>query len=304
MLSFDMSRLVSAGLAVDGVEVGEAGVILAAHHASARGGCPDRRTWSARIRSGYKRKLNDLPIGGRRVQIVVLVRRFFCDAPSCHRLTYAERFDGVVAPKARRTSRLVEIVFCPAIALGGRPAALAKRIEIEVSNDTLLRAVRRRGLSESFPPSVIGIDDWAWRRNFRYGTVGLCPRVSLGGQQGGQQKLRLSTVAAGPRWIATQPNALNFNEFLAFCGYFRRVLWCPGAESNHRHCDFQSHALPTELPGPARPSVSIARLIGGAQWLVQGCAQTGMRSDNEPPLGKICRGRHASATRLNRRPAA
>jgi integrase len=27
--------------------------------------------------------------------------------------------------------------------------------------------------------------------------------------------------------------------------------WCPGAESNHRHCDFQSHALPTELPGPA-----------------------------------------------------
>src|SRR5579872_5711036 len=28
--------------------------------------------------------------------------------------------------------------------------------------------------------------------------------------------------------------------------------WCPGAESNHRHCDFQSHALPTELPGRRR----------------------------------------------------
>ena len=28
--------------------------------------------------------------------------------------------------------------------------------------------------------------------------------------------------------------------------YYR--LWCLGAESNHRHCDFQSHALPTELP--------------------------------------------------------
>ena len=25
-------------------------------------------------------------------------------------------------------------------------------------------------------------------------------------------------------------------------------MWCLGAESNHRHCDFQSHALPTELP--------------------------------------------------------
>jgi hypothetical protein len=32
------------------------------------------------------------------------------------------------------------------------------------------------------------------------------------------------------------------------------IRWCPGAESNHRHCDFQSHALPTELPGRrARP---------------------------------------------------
>jgi hypothetical protein len=31
-----------------------------------------------------------------------------------------------------------------------------------------------------------------------------------------------------------------------------RGKWCPGAESNHRHCDFQSHALPTELPGHAR----------------------------------------------------
>jgi hypothetical protein len=29
--------------------------------------------------------------------------------------------------------------------------------------------------------------------------------------------------------------------------------WCPGAESNHRHCDFQSHALPTELPGRQSP---------------------------------------------------
>ena len=27
-------------------------------------------------------------------------------------------------------------------------------------------------------------------------------------------------------------------------------LWCPEAESNHRHEDFQSSALPTELSGP------------------------------------------------------
>ncbi len=30
---------------------------------------------------------------------------------------------------------------------------------------------------------------------------------------------------------------------------YNEFLWCPGAESNRRHKDFQSFALPTELPG-------------------------------------------------------
>jgi transposase len=42
---------------------------------------------------------------------------------------------------------------------------------LPVSNDTLLRVVRRRGTPSFTPPSVVGIDDWAWRRNQRYGTI-------------------------------------------------------------------------------------------------------------------------------------
>src|SRR3569832_668839 len=41
-------------------------------------------------------------------------------------------------------------------------------------------------------------------------------------------------------------------DYLVFCERSRTVAnseWCPGPESNQRHCDFQSHALPTELPG-------------------------------------------------------
>jgi transposase len=56
--------------------------------------------------------------------------------------------------------------------LGGRPAAsLARRIGVAVSNDTLLRVVRRHGVANFPPPSVVGIDDWAWRRNHRYGSL-------------------------------------------------------------------------------------------------------------------------------------
>jgi len=43
----------------------------------------------------------------------------------------------------------------------------------------------------------------------------------------------------------------------------RRGSWCPGAGSNHRHCDFQSHALPTELPGR---SLESAKTEGAAVY--------------------------------------
>ena len=41
---------------------------------------------------------------------------------------------------------------------------------LPVSNDTLLRVVRRRG-ARPLGAEVVGIDDWAWRRNQRYGTI-------------------------------------------------------------------------------------------------------------------------------------
>jgi transposase len=78
----------------------------------------------------------------------------------------------VLAPWARRTARLDHIVHHLGLALGGRPAAsFARRLMLPVSNDRLLRVVRRRGSPCFVRPTVVGIDDWAWRRNQRYGTV-------------------------------------------------------------------------------------------------------------------------------------
>jgi transposase len=78
----------------------------------------------------------------------------------------------VLAPSARRTARLDSIVHHLGLALGGRPAAgFAKRLMLPVSKDTLLRVIRRRSRPSADPLRVIGIDDWAWRRNHRYASI-------------------------------------------------------------------------------------------------------------------------------------
>jgi hypothetical protein len=45
--------------------------------------------------------------------------------------------------------------------------------------------------------------------------------------------------------------------------FSKEKKWCPGTGSNRRHCDFQSHALPTELPGHLVSGV-VCRCVGGA----------------------------------------
>jgi transposase len=112
-------------------------------------------------------------MSGRAVRLIVIARRFRCDAVLCRRQIFTERFaDGALAPSARRTARLDCIIHHLGLALGGRPAAsFAKRLMLPVSKDTLLRVVRRRTELPSTPPRVVGIDDWAWRRNQRYASI-------------------------------------------------------------------------------------------------------------------------------------
>jgi transposase len=40
-----------------------------------------------------------------------------------------------------------------------------------VSGDTLLRLIRATPIERVPPPRIVGIDDWAWRRGRRYGTL-------------------------------------------------------------------------------------------------------------------------------------
>ena len=167
------SNLVPAEFVVESAFFEADKAVFTVRRASDFGLCPSCGAVSRRVHSHYRRRVTDLPLSGRVVQLVVIARRFRCDAVLCGRQIFTERFpEGVLAPSARRTSRLEGIVHHLGLALGGRPAAIfAKRLMLPVSNDTLLRVVRRRSRRPSDPLKVVGIDDWAWRRNHRYASI-------------------------------------------------------------------------------------------------------------------------------------
>jgi transposase len=155
-----------------GVRATENAITLAARTSSRVARCPVCGARSARIHSHYTRTLADLPWQGVPVTVRLRVRRFFCDQKTCNRVIFAERLPGLAAHYARRTERLDGWFTHVSFALGGEAGSrLLKDLGVMVSADTLLKHIRSSQLRAHRTPRVLSVDDFAFRRGTRYGTV-------------------------------------------------------------------------------------------------------------------------------------
>lgn len=134
--------------------------------------CPLYSQPATRIHSRYRRTVADLPSERRQLVLSLIVRKFFCQSRECPRRIFAERFPDLVRPWARMTLRFCTELEAIGFATSGESGArLATLLGLPSSPATILR--RLKAVSEAVSKNVtkVGIDDWAFRRGLKYGTI-------------------------------------------------------------------------------------------------------------------------------------
>jgi transposase len=188
-------------LDLDSIEVHDQTIIVYLHATSPTAACPQCGTAGSRVHSRYQRTIADVAFGGRNLVLKLLVRKWICPEASCSRHIFAERFPEVVQRYARMTDRLIKALQSAGVITNGADAAqIAESFGVPTTPKTIIRRVLQLPLPSEGEVAKVGIDEWAWKKGQRYGTI----LVDLEKRRV-VQLLAERSVETSKTWLRTHP---------------------------------------------------------------------------------------------------
>lgn len=126
------------------------------------------------LHATHHRKVQDLPILGKRVMLDINLHEFNCVNPECTVTSFTETFDKFLNNYCYMTERLVDLMTTIALETSCESCArILKSMNVKTSGDTVIRTLIKR--YERQPKtacgSTIGIDDFAYKKRHTYGTI-------------------------------------------------------------------------------------------------------------------------------------
>lgn len=136
--------------------------------------CPKCGCITDKYHGTYLRKVQDLPILGKGVQLEICSHEYKCMNNDCEVTTIAETFDGLLNNYSRMTERCADFICTLAMETSCEGCArICKALGIKISGDTVIRLLLRKYESLPIPEvgDVIGVDDFAYKKRHTYGTI-------------------------------------------------------------------------------------------------------------------------------------
>lgn len=141
---------------------------------SEQGVCPCCGVISKRHHGTYTRKIQDLPMMGKAVELQITAYEYDCEESECSISSFAETIEGFLDHYSRKTERLSDLICTIALETSCEGCSrICKAMNITISPDSVIRLLLKR--YETQPKkacgSVVGIDDFAFAKRKNYGTI-------------------------------------------------------------------------------------------------------------------------------------
>ena len=136
--------------------------------------CPECGQETQIYHGTYLRKVQDLPILGKTARLHITAHEYVCNNESCSKVTFVEDFDGFLSYYGRMTERCADFICMLAMETSCEGCArICRAMNLQISGDSVIRLLTKRYRLQPVSEcgSVIGVDDFAFKKRHTYGTI-------------------------------------------------------------------------------------------------------------------------------------